>query len=134
MPTDPDLAPETHNSEQDDEAEQAQTLAEAALGRAPGDYGSPTESIKVNGNNHDEDSTQTWSITCATWNAPAGSTWAPIAAKTTWTTTRTNTARRTGSTTPSRRRRSSLRPSRLGGQRQGAFQPRFDGQSWDGCG
>ena len=32
-----DLAPETHNSEQDDEDSQAQTLAEEALGR-PGDF------------------------------------------------------------------------------------------------
>jgi hypothetical protein len=58
MPTDPNLAPETHNSEQDDEGEQAQTLADEALGRNPGDYGSPTESIKVNGTNFEEDSTQ----------------------------------------------------------------------------
>lgn len=52
------LAPETHNSEQDDELEQAQTLADEALGRNPGDYGSPTESVKVKGANLEEDSTQ----------------------------------------------------------------------------
>lgn len=52
------LAPEAHNSEQDDEPEQAQTLADEALGRKPGDNGSPTESTKVNGANYDEDSTQ----------------------------------------------------------------------------
>ena len=58
MATDPNLAPETHNSEQDDEQAQAQTLADEARGRNAGDYGSPTESVKVNGNNYDEDSTQ----------------------------------------------------------------------------
>lgn len=58
MATDPDLAPETHNSEQDDEQAQAQTLADEALGRAPRDYGSPTDSVKVNGSNLDGDSTQ----------------------------------------------------------------------------
>ncbi len=58
MATDPNLAPEVHNSEQDDEGEQAQTLADEALGRNPGGYGSPTESIKVNGSNYEEDSTQ----------------------------------------------------------------------------
>lgn len=58
MATDPNLAPETHNSEQDDEQEQAQTLADEARGRNPGDYGAPTESVKVNGANLEEDSTQ----------------------------------------------------------------------------
>ncbi|MBX9897190.1 MAG: hypothetical protein K2Y17_04715 [Qipengyuania sp.] len=53
-----DLAPETFNDEQDDEDAQAQTLAEEALGRNPGDYGSPTESVKVNGSNFEGDSTQ----------------------------------------------------------------------------
>ena len=43
---DPELAPETHNSEQDDESSQAQTIADEARGRNPGDYGSPTESVK----------------------------------------------------------------------------------------
>jgi hypothetical protein len=52
------LAPETHNSEQDDEQEQAQTLADEALGRNPGDYGSSTESIKPDNALLDEDSTQ----------------------------------------------------------------------------
>lgn len=52
------LAPELHNAEQDDEGEQTQTLADEALGRRPGDYGSPTESLKVNGDNLDGDSTQ----------------------------------------------------------------------------
>ena len=58
MATDPNLAPETHNSEQDDESAQAQTLADEARGRNPGDYGSPTESIKVKGSNLEGDSTQ----------------------------------------------------------------------------
>ena len=52
------LAPETFNDEQDDEDAQAQTLADEALGRKPGDYGSPTESRKVNGSNPDGVSTQ----------------------------------------------------------------------------
>lgn len=43
------LAPETHNSEQDDESAQAQTLADEALGRHGAANGSPTESIKVAG-------------------------------------------------------------------------------------
>jgi hypothetical protein len=52
------LAPETHNDEQHDEDAQAQTLASEARGRNPGDYGSPTESTKVNRENLDEDSSQ----------------------------------------------------------------------------
>ena len=44
--SDPELAPETHNSEQDDESSQAQTIADEARGRKPGDYGDPTESVK----------------------------------------------------------------------------------------
>lgn len=52
------LAPETFNDEQDDEDAQAQTIASEALGRHPGDYGSPTESRKVSGGNPDGDSTQ----------------------------------------------------------------------------
>lgn len=58
MATDPNLAPETDNSEQDDESAQAQTLADEALGRNPADYGSPTESVKDNGDNIEDDSTQ----------------------------------------------------------------------------
>jgi hypothetical protein len=58
MAIDPNLAPEAHNSEQDDEQEQAHTLADEALGRASPDYGSPADSVKVNGSNLDEDSTQ----------------------------------------------------------------------------
>lgn len=58
MAVDPNLAPETHNSEQDDEQEQAQTLADEARGRSPANYGSPTESTKVKGSNLEEDSTQ----------------------------------------------------------------------------
>lgn len=58
MPNDPELAPETHNSEQDDEQSQAHTLADEALGSSPLDYGSPTESVKVSGGIFDEDSTQ----------------------------------------------------------------------------
>lgn len=52
------LAPETHNSEQEDEDAQAQTVASEAQGRNPGDYGSPTDSVKVKGANLDEDSSQ----------------------------------------------------------------------------
>ena len=58
MPTDPNLAPETHNSEQDDEGEQAQTLAGEVLNGGPADQRNPTDSIKVNGSNYEEDSTQ----------------------------------------------------------------------------
>ena len=58
MPNDPTLAPETHNSEQDDEPAQAQTVADEARGRNPGDYGDPTESVKPDDDNLDEDSTQ----------------------------------------------------------------------------
>jgi len=46
MATDPDLAPETHNSEQDDEQEQAQTVADQARTLRKGD---PTASVKVGG-------------------------------------------------------------------------------------
>jgi hypothetical protein len=44
--TDPNLAPETHNSEQDDEQEQAQTVADQARALRKGD---PTSSVKVGG-------------------------------------------------------------------------------------
>ena len=44
MSTDPTLAPETHNDEQDDERDQAQTVAEQAQDPATG---SPTESAKT---------------------------------------------------------------------------------------
>jgi hypothetical protein len=43
MATDPDLAPEAHNSEQDDEQSQAQTVAEQANALRKGD---PTASVK----------------------------------------------------------------------------------------
>jgi hypothetical protein len=46
MATDPNLAPETHNSEQDDEQEQAQTVADQANALRRGD---PTSSVKVGG-------------------------------------------------------------------------------------
>lgn len=46
MATDPDLAPETHNSEQDDEQAQAQTVADQAQALRKGD---PTSSVKVGG-------------------------------------------------------------------------------------
>lgn len=52
------LAPETHNAEQDDELAQAQTLADEARSIAGAGYASPTESIKRNGANLEEDSTQ----------------------------------------------------------------------------
>lgn len=58
MSTDPNLAPEVHNSEQDDELEQAHALADEALGRTGQNYGDPSESVKVTGSNLDEDSTQ----------------------------------------------------------------------------
>ncbi|MXO75638.1 hypothetical protein GRI40_10460 [Altererythrobacter aerius] len=43
MATDPNLAPETHNSEQDDEQSQAQTVADQAEALRRGD---PTASVK----------------------------------------------------------------------------------------
>ena len=46
MATDPDLAPEAHNSEQDDEQEQAHFVAGEALALRKGD---PTASVKVGG-------------------------------------------------------------------------------------
>ena len=46
MATDPNLAPETHNSEQDDEDTQAQTVADQANALRKGD---PTSSVKVGG-------------------------------------------------------------------------------------
>lgn len=46
MAADPNLAPETHNSEQDDEQEQAQTVADQAKALGKGD---PTSSVKVGG-------------------------------------------------------------------------------------
>jgi hypothetical protein len=46
MAIDPDLAPEAHNSEQDDEQEQAHFVAEQALALRKGD---PTASVKVGG-------------------------------------------------------------------------------------
>jgi hypothetical protein len=46
MATDPNFAPETHNSEQDDEDAQAQTVADQAQALRKGD---PTSSIKVGG-------------------------------------------------------------------------------------
>ena len=52
------LAPETHNDEQDDHLSQAQSVADDARGRNPGDYGSPTESGKKNSTNIDGDSSQ----------------------------------------------------------------------------
>lgn len=58
MATDPNLPPEAHNAEQDDELEQAQTLADEALGRHAVDYGDPAGSVKVRGGIDDEDSTQ----------------------------------------------------------------------------
>ena len=50
-----DLAPETHNDEQDDERAQAQTVSEQAQGK-PGS--SPTESRKVGDSGVPGDSTQ----------------------------------------------------------------------------
>lgn len=44
MATDPDLAPEAHNSEQDDEQSQAQTVAAEANALRKGD---PTASVKA---------------------------------------------------------------------------------------
>ena len=45
---DPSLAPETDNSEQDDEAAQAQTVGDEALRRSPADTGlSDSEKVKT---------------------------------------------------------------------------------------
>lgn len=53
------LAPEAHNSEQDDEPSQAHTLAEEALSGRVFDHGDPLESVKPKGSDYDdEDSTQ----------------------------------------------------------------------------
>ncbi|HEU4820417.1 MAG TPA: hypothetical protein VFS87_04595 [Qipengyuania sp.] len=52
------LAPENHNDEQHDEDAQAQTLADEARGRNPGDYGSPTDSVKAKDKDPEGDSTQ----------------------------------------------------------------------------
>ncbi len=48
MPKDREqIAPETHNSEQEDESTQAQSVAEEALGRASSGIGAePTEKVK----------------------------------------------------------------------------------------
>lgn len=46
MAIDPNLPPEAHNSEQDDEQEQAQTVADQARALRKGD---PTASVKVGG-------------------------------------------------------------------------------------
>lgn len=48
-----DLAPETHNDEQDDESAQAQSLADEALGRATTVFGSDEETERV-GDDPDE--------------------------------------------------------------------------------
>ncbi|MEO0030828.1 MAG: hypothetical protein RIS94_586 [Pseudomonadota bacterium] len=48
-----DLAPETHNDEQDDEPEQAQSLADEAIGRATTVFGSDSETERV-GDDDDE--------------------------------------------------------------------------------
>ncbi|HEX7752996.1 MAG TPA: hypothetical protein VF440_11425 [Novosphingobium sp.] len=46
-PRDPTLAPETDNSEQEDEAAQAQTVGDEALGRSPSNTGlSDSEKVK----------------------------------------------------------------------------------------
>ena len=54
----PDAAPELHNAEQDDEPEQAQTVADEALA-AGGHEASPLDSEKADGGEfEDDDSTQ----------------------------------------------------------------------------
>jgi hypothetical protein len=52
-----DLAPETHNAEQDDHLEQAQEVAQEALHTSPAGPG-PTESEKVGDSGLMDDSTQ----------------------------------------------------------------------------
>lgn len=49
-----DLAPELHNAEQDDGAEQTQTLADEALGRSAGDFATD-ESEKVSTGDESDD-------------------------------------------------------------------------------
>lgn len=49
-----DLAPELHNDEQDDEPDQAQSLADEALGRATTVFGSDEETERVPGQGDDE--------------------------------------------------------------------------------
>ena len=53
-----DLAPETHNDEQDDHLSQAHTVADEARGRSAGDDFASTESVKPKSANLDGDSTQ----------------------------------------------------------------------------
>jgi hypothetical protein len=50
MAIDPDLPPEAHNSEQDDEQAQAHTVADQARALRKGD---PTASVKAPGGNND---------------------------------------------------------------------------------
>jgi hypothetical protein len=52
MATDPNLAPEAHNNEQDDEESQAQTVADQANALRKGD---PTASVKVGGGDDVQD-------------------------------------------------------------------------------
>ena len=56
MATDPNLAPETHNSEQDDEPGQAQTVAEDA--RRPRLSGTDGGSVKARSRNGDGEGSQ----------------------------------------------------------------------------
>ncbi|OYW16628.1 MAG: hypothetical protein B7Z39_00110 [Novosphingobium sp. 12-64-8] len=52
-----DLAPEVHNEEQDDEGEQAQSVADEAIGRATTVFGSDSETDHAGGDTEESGST-----------------------------------------------------------------------------
>lgn len=54
-----DLAPEVHNAEQEDEADQAQTLADEALGRIPAPDAGDSERAAGSGMDIDDDAGST---------------------------------------------------------------------------
>ena len=88
-----DIAPETHNDEQDDESSQAQEVAEEA--RSKDGVGSPLDSTRVHGGIDGEDDQQDLVDHMRDMESRAGSTWAPIAASPMTTMTRTSTAKAT---------------------------------------
>jgi len=53
-----DLAPEAHNAEQDDEGEQAQSVADEALGRATTVFGSEGDTERTSGEDDESGGTQ----------------------------------------------------------------------------
>jgi len=57
--SDASLAPEAHNPEQDDEAEQAQTIADEALGRTPSPDAGDSERQPASGTDIDDDAGST---------------------------------------------------------------------------